>query len=90
MSPDFVISIGQKTTLLILYLTMPVLLAAFAVGLLISILQAATQIQEMTLAFIPKIIAVIVTLFLLGEWMLGKLLYFTKEIFNLIPKLFGS
>jgi flagellar biosynthetic protein FliQ len=89
MTPDFVISIGQKTTLLILYLTMPVLLAAFVVGLTVSILQAATQIQEMTLAFIPKIIAVILTLFLLGGWMLGKLLFFTKEIFNLIPQVLG-
>jgi flagellar biosynthetic protein FliQ len=89
MTPDFVVSIGQKTTLLILYLTMPVLLAAFVVGLTVSILQAATQIQEMTLAFIPKIIAVILTLFLLGGWMLGKLLFFTKEIFNLIPQVLG-
>ncbi len=89
MTPDFVVSLGQKTTVLILYLTMPVLLSAFAVGLVISILQAATQIQEMTLAFIPKIIAVILTLFLLGGWMLGKLLFFTKEIFNLIPQVLG-
>jgi len=88
MSPDFVISIGQKTTLLILYLTMPVLLAAFAVGLIISIIQAATQIQEMTLAFIPKIIAVIVTLFLLGGWMMEKLLSFTRHLFDLIPQVF--
>jgi len=84
MSPDLVISIGQKTTLLILYLTMPVLLSAFAIGLIISILQAATQIQEMTLAFIPKILAVILTLFILGGWMLGKILHFTREIFDLI------
>ena len=84
MTPDFVISIGQKTTLLILYLTMPVLLSAFAIGLIISILQAATQIQEMTLAFIPKILAVILTLFILGGWMLEKILYFTREIFDLI------
>ena len=84
MTPDFVISIGQKTTLLILYLTMPVLLSAFAIGLIISILQAATQIQEMTLAFIPKILAVILTLFILGGWMLEKIIYFTKEIFDLI------
>jgi len=84
MTPDFVISVGQKTTLLILYLTMPVLLAAFAVGLIISILQAATQIQEMTLAFIPKILAVILTLFILGGWMLEKIIYFTREIFDLI------
>ena len=88
MSPDFVISIGQKTTLLILYLTMPVLLAAFAVGLIISIIQAATQIQEMTLAFIPKIIAVIVTLFFLGGWMMEKLLSFTRYLFDLIPQVF--
>ncbi len=87
MTPDLIISIGQKTTILILYLTMPVLLAAFFVGLLVSILQAATQIQEMTLAFIPKIIAVILTLFLLGGWMLDRLIYFSKEIFNLIPQL---
>ena len=84
MTPDFVISIGQKTTLLILYLTMPVLLSAFAIGLIISILQAATQIQEMTLAFIPKILAVILTLFILGGWMLEKIVYFTREIFDLI------
>jgi len=84
MTPDFVISIGQKTTLLILYLTMPVLLSAFAIGLIISILQAATQIQEMTLAFIPKILAVILTLFILGGWMLEKIIYFTKGIFDLI------
>jgi flagellar biosynthetic protein FliQ len=89
MSPDLVISIGQKTTILILYLTMPVLLAAFVVGLIVSIFQAATQIQEMTLAFIPKIIAVIVVLLILGGWMLEKLIYFTKEIFNLIPQIFG-
>jgi len=84
MSSDFVISIGQKTTLIILYLTMPILLSAFIVGLLISILQAATQIQEMTLAFIPKILAVILTLFILGGWMLEKILYFTREVFDLI------
>jgi len=88
MTPDFVISIGQKTTLLILYLTMPVLLAAFVVGLIVSILQAATQIQEMTLAFIPKIIAVIITLFLLGGWMMDQLVSFTRNLFDLIPQVF--
>ena len=67
---------------------MPVLLAAFAVGLIISIIQAATQIQEMTLAFIPKIIAVIVTLFFLGGWMMEKLLSFTRHLFDLIPQVF--
>ena len=87
MDTTLVISVGQKTTYLILYLTIPVLLAAFFVGLIVSIFQAATQIQEMTLAFIPKIIAVIVTIFLLGPWMLSKLIAFSQYIFNLIPQI---
>ena len=82
-----VISVGQKTTYLILYLTMPILLAAFFVGLIVSIFQAATQIQEMTLAFIPKIITVIITIFLLGSWMMAKLVAFAQYIFNLIPQM---
>jgi flagellar biosynthetic protein FliQ len=86
MDTTMVISVGQKTTYLILYLTMPVLWAAFFVGLIVSIFQAATQIQEMTLAFIPKIIAVIVAIFLLGPWMMAKLIAFAEYIFNLIPQ----
>jgi flagellar biosynthetic protein FliQ len=87
MTTDLVISLGQKSAFLILYLTMPVLLSAFVVGLIIAIFQAATQIQEMTLAFIPKILTVILVIFLLGGWMLDRLLIFTKEIFNLIPQI---
>ncbi len=85
MSPDMVVSIGQKALEVTTLLAMPILLATFVVGLVVSVLQAATQIQEMTLAYIPKIVAALVTIFLLGGWMLSKILDFTKEIFVNIP-----
>jgi len=66
-------------------LAMPVLLATFIVGLVVSVFQAATQIQEMTLAYIPKIVAAMVTLFLLGGWMMEKIVSFTREILINIP-----
>ncbi len=85
MSPDTVVSIGQKALEMTTLLAMPVLVATFVVGLIVSVLQAATQIQEMTLAYIPKIVAALITIFLLGGWMLTKILDFTKEIFVNIP-----
>lgn len=85
MSPDMVISFGQKALEMALMLSAPVLLATFLVGLIISILQSATQIQEMTLSYIPKIIAAYVTVLLLGAWMLNKLLDYTKELIINIP-----
>ncbi len=85
MNPDMVVSIGQRALEMAVLLAMPVLLATFIVGLVVSIFQAATQIQEMTLAYIPKIVAAMLTLFLLGGWMLSKLLDFTREIFINIP-----
>ncbi len=85
MNPDLVVSLGQRALEMAILLAMPVLMATFIVGLVVSIFQAATQIQEMTLAYIPKIVAAMITIFLLGGWMLGKLLDFTKEIFVNIP-----
>ncbi|MCS6957947.1 MAG: flagellar biosynthesis protein FliQ [Aquificaceae bacterium] len=85
MSPDMVISFGQKALEMALMLSAPVLIATFLVGLIISILQSATQIQEMTLSYIPKIIAAYVTVLLLGAWMLNKLLDYTKELIINIP-----
>jgi len=80
-----VVSLGQKTLEMTVLLAMPVLLATFLVGLVVSVFQAATQIQEMTLAYIPKIVAAMVTIFLLGGWMMGKLVDFTREIIVNIP-----
>ncbi|MCS6997837.1 MAG: flagellar biosynthesis protein FliQ [Aquificaceae bacterium] len=85
MSPDMVISLGQKALEMALMLSAPVLIATFLVGLVISILQSATQIQEMTLSYIPKIIAAYLTVLILGAWMLGKLLDYTKELIINIP-----
>ncbi|HIC96838.1 MAG TPA: flagellar biosynthesis protein FliQ [Aquificaceae bacterium] len=85
MSPDLVVSLGQKALEVAVLLAMPVLLATFIVGLVVSVFQAATQIQEMTLAYIPKIVAAMVTLFLLGGWMMEKIVSFTREILINIP-----
>ena len=85
MSPDLVVSLGQKALEMTILLGMPILAATFIVGLVVSIFQSATQIQEMTLAYIPKIVAAMVTIFLLGGWMMGKLVDFTREIFVNVP-----
>ncbi|HAV40075.1 MAG TPA: flagellar biosynthetic protein FliQ [Aquificaceae bacterium] len=88
MSPDVVISLGQKALEMALILSAPVLLITFLVGLVISILQSATQIQEMTLSYIPKIVAAYITILVLGAWMLNKLLDYTKELIINIPTWF--
>lgn len=85
MEPDLVVSIGQKALEMTILLAAPVLTATFVVGLVVSVFQAATQIQEMTLAYIPKIVAAMITVFLLGGWMMSKIVDFTKEIFVNIP-----
>jgi len=85
MNPDLIVSLGQKALEMTIILAMPVLMATFLVGLVVSVFQAATQIQEMTLAYIPKIVAAMATVFLLGGWMMGKLVDFTREIFVNIP-----
>ncbi|OMH40728.1 flagellar biosynthesis protein FliQ [Desulfurobacterium indicum] len=75
---------SYTTTLLV---GTPVLLITFIVGLVISVFQAATQIHEMTLTFIPKILAAIIALFIFGSWMMIKLVDYTRENFNLIASL---
>ncbi len=85
MTPDMVISFVQKALELGLILAGPILIVTFLVGLIISILQSATQIQEMTLSYIPKIIAAYITIIVLGAWMLSKILDFTKYLIVNIP-----
>jgi len=85
MSPDLILSMGQRMLEMAFILAAPVLLVTFLVGLVISILQSATQIQEMTLSYIPKLIAAYITVLVLGAWMLNKLLYFTRELIVNIP-----
>lgn len=71
-----------KITLLV---SLPMLLAGLVVGLLVSIFQATTQINEMTLTFVPKILSVIAVLIFLSPWMMNMLLDFAKKVFDLIP-----
>lgn len=89
MTPEFVLTLGQKMLEVVVMLAAPLLLPALVVGLLVGMFQAATQINEMTLSFIPKVAIVGLVLILLGPWMLSTLLSFTKELFENIPALIG-
>lgn len=80
---------GQQALLTMLLVAAPLLLVALAVGLLVSIFQAATQINEMTLSFIPKLIAVFVTLIVAGPWMTALLVNYIHELFTSIPGIIG-
>jgi len=89
MTPEVVMELGQQTLLMVALLAGPLLIAALAVGLLIGIFQAATQIQEMTLSFIPKLAALAIALVIGGPWMLRTVVEFTIEHFRQIPSLVG-
>jgi len=82
---DQLLGLGVETFKLALYLALPALLVGMFSGLAVSIFQATTQINEMTLSFIPKIIAVITVLILTMPWMLNMTIEFTQRIFNMIP-----
>ncbi len=89
MDESTVLDVGNAALYLIMYLSAPLLLSALVVGLLISVLQAATQIQEQTLSFIPKLIAMVVALVLMGPWMLQLWVSYTQDLFMRIPELIG-
>lgn len=89
MTPETVMSLGAQAIQLTLLVSAPLLLVALAVGLVISIFQAATQINEATLSFIPKLIAVFVALVVAGPWMLAQLVAFIRQLFASIPQLVG-
>ncbi|MDR0456719.1 MAG: flagellar biosynthesis protein FliQ [Treponema sp.] len=86
-------SIGEVTTLLrqgileVLIIASPLLLSALTVGLIVAILQATTSIQEQTLTFVPKIIAILLVLAFLGGWMFSSLREYTTELFRQIPNM---
>ena len=89
MTPETIVTIGQQALLVLLMVCAPMLLAALAVGLLVSIFQAATQINEMTLSFIPKLVAVFVTMIVAGPWIMSTLLDYIRRLFMQIPTLIG-
>jgi flagellar biosynthetic protein FliQ len=89
MNPETVMTIGTRALEVTLLLAAPMLLVALAVGLLVGVFQAATQINEQTLSFIPKLLAMAVTLIFAGPWMLKLIVGYTRELFESIPMLVG-
>jgi len=89
MTPETVLDVGREALWVIALLSAPLLLSALAVGLIVGMIQAATQIQEMTLTFIPKLIVLALTLLISGSWMLGVLTDFSTTLIQSIPELIG-
>jgi flagellar biosynthesis protein FliQ len=87
MSPDTVMSLGSRALEITLLLAGPLLLVALLTGLIVGAFQAATQINEQTLSFIPKLLAMAVALVVTGPWMLKVLVSYTRELFESIPSL---
>jgi flagellar biosynthetic protein FliQ len=87
MDQGTVVDLTMRTLELSLKLAMPLLLAGLVVGLVVSVFQAVTQIQEMTLSFIPKILAVAVVLIVAGPWMLNQVVGYTTDLYHSIPGL---
>lgn len=80
MTPEFVMGLARQSLETLLAVSLPVLLLSLVVGLIISIFQSVTQIQEMTLSFVPKIVVTFLALLLFGSWMMSKLTDFTIQI----------
>ena len=89
MSPEDVLTIFQHALQVLLMLILVILIPALVVGLMVSMFQAATQINEMTLSFIPKLIITVVTLMLAGPWMLRLIMEYTQQLIQDIPYLVG-
>ncbi len=90
MSPGSIISISEHAIWTSLWLSLPLLGVALIVGVLISIFQAATQINEMTLSFVPKILAMALVAIVAGPWMLQLMMSFTTHLFEQIPQLISQ
>ena len=85
MTPEFVVNFAQEAIKVTILVSMPMLVLGLIVGLAISIFQAVTQIQEMTLTFVPKILIVLLALLFFASWMLEQLMNFTTTTINQIP-----
>ena len=86
MTPEFVIGFARQSIELTMFVSLPMLGVGLVVGVVISILQAATQIQEMTLTFVPKIIAVFLALLISFPWVMDKMITFTQDVFLNFPQ----
>jgi flagellar biosynthetic protein FliQ len=89
MNPQSVMTLGQQALFVMLMIAAPMLLAALVVGLVVSVLQAATQINEMTLSFIPKLLAMLATLVIAGPWIITFFTDYMRRLFESIPSVIG-
>jgi len=89
MTPDSVMEIGQGALAVTVMLSAPLLLSALAIGLVVAMFQAATQINEMTLSFVPKLLITVIVLTIAGPWMLHLIIDFTREMYLSIPERIG-
>ena len=89
MTPESVVTIGQHALTVMLLLAAPLLLTSLVIGLIVSVLQAATQINEMTLSFIPKLLGTLVALVVAGPWMLTFFVDYVRRLFESIPGAIG-
>lgn len=89
MTPETVLTIGQQAIEMTLMLAAPLLLSALVIGLVVSIFQAATQINEMTLSFIPKLLGIFLALILTGPWMVNTMVDYIQRLFGNIPWMIG-
>jgi flagellar biosynthesis protein FliQ len=89
MNPQAVITMGQQALYVMLLIAAPMLVAALVVGLIVSVLQAATQINEMTLSFIPKLLAMLAALVIAGPWMITTYVDYMRRMFESIPTAIG-
>jgi flagellar biosynthetic protein FliQ len=89
VTPEQVMDLGQQALLVTTMLAAPLLLTVLAAGVVIGMLQAATQINEMTLSFVPKLLVIVAALMLAGNWMLGVIVDYTRALFQAIPGMLG-
>ncbi|WP_194723082.1 flagellar biosynthesis protein FliQ [Noviherbaspirillum malthae] len=89
MTPESVMTMGRQAMEITLMVAAPLLIVALAVGLIVSIFQAATQINEATLSFIPKLVAIFVTMIVAGPWMLTVMMDYMRQMFSNIPSMVG-
>ena len=89
MNSQTVLTLGEQALQLTMLLSAPLLLTALVVGLVVSVFQAATQINEMTLSFIPKLVAMFAVLIITGPWMLSMLVDYMHRLFSSIPQMIG-
>jgi flagellar biosynthetic protein FliQ len=89
MNSQSILTLAEQALFVTVLVSAPLLLAALAVGLLVSIFQAATQINEMTLSFIPKLLAIFATMVVAGPWMLATLVDYMQRLYTSIPQMVG-